>query len=45
MEMEIAFPGGEKVNLTYKGFTDETDQPKNKRGDGSAPEGDTDANL
>jgi len=38
MEMEIAFPGGKKVNSTYKGFTVETDQPKNKGGDGSAAE-------
>jgi len=38
MEMEITFPGGKKVNSTYKGFTVETDQPKNKGGDGAAPE-------
>jgi len=38
MEMEITFPGGKKVNSTYKGFTLETDQPKNEGGDGSAPE-------
>ncbi|MBW2562759.1 MAG: OsmC family protein [Deltaproteobacteria bacterium] len=38
MEMEITFPGGKKVNSTYKGFTVETDQPKNEGGDGSAPE-------
>ena len=38
MEMEITFPGGKKVNSTYKGFTVETDQPKDEGGDGSAPE-------
>ena len=38
MEMKITFPGGKKVNSTYKGFTLETDQPKNEGGDGSAPE-------
>ena len=38
MEMEIFFPGGKKVNSTYKGFTVETDQPKSEGGDGSAPE-------
>jgi len=38
MEMEITFPGGKKVNSTYKGFSVETDQPKNEGGDGSAPE-------
>jgi len=38
MEMEVTFPGGKKVNSTYKGFTVETDQPKNEGGDGSAPE-------
>lgn len=38
MEMEISFPGGKKVNSTYKGFTVETDQPLNEGGDGSAPE-------
>jgi len=38
MEMVVFFPGGKKVNSTYKGFTIETDQPKNEGGDGSAPE-------
>jgi len=38
MEMEIDFPGNKKVNASYKGFTIETDQPKNEGGDGSAPE-------
>jgi len=38
MEMEISFPGGKKVNATYKGFTIETDQAKDEGGEGSAPE-------
>lgn len=38
MEMEVFFPGGKRVNSTYRGFTVETDQPKNEGGDGSAPE-------
>jgi len=38
MGMEIVFPGNKKVNAVYKGFTIETDQPKNEGGDGSAPE-------
>ena len=38
MEMEITFPGGKKVNSTYKGFTVETDQPKDEGGDETAPE-------
>jgi len=38
MEMEISFPGGKKVNSTYKGFTVETDQAKDEGGEGSAPE-------
>jgi len=37
-EMEVFFPGGKKVNSTYKGFTVKTDQPKNEGGDGTAPE-------
>ena len=37
-EMEIFFPGGKKVNSTYKGFTVATDQPRNEGGDGAAPE-------
>ena len=37
-EMEVFFPGGKKVNSTYKGFTVETDQPRNEGGDGAAPE-------
>ena len=38
MLMDISFPGGKKVNATYKGFTVATDQPKDEGGDGSAPE-------
>ena len=38
MEMEVFFPGGKKVNSTYKGFTVKTDQSKNEGGDGTAPE-------
>jgi putative redox protein len=38
MEMKIEFPGGKKVNSTYKGYTVQTDQPKDEGGDGAAPE-------
>jgi ribosomal protein S12 methylthiotransferase accessory factor len=38
MEMVIDFPGGKRVNSTYKGFTVKTDQPKSEGGDDSAPE-------
>ena len=38
MEMNVNFPGGKKVNATYKGFTIETDQTKEEGGGGSAPE-------
>jgi uncharacterized OsmC-like protein len=38
MEMQIGFPGGKRVNSTYKGFTVKTDQPPSEGGDGSAPE-------
>ncbi len=38
MQMDISFPGGLKVNSTYKGFTVATDQPKDEGGDGTAPE-------
>lgn len=38
MQMDIHFPGGKKVNSTYKGFTIKTDQPKEEGGDGTAPE-------
>jgi ribosomal protein S12 methylthiotransferase accessory factor len=36
--MEVYFPGGKRVNATYKGFTIETDQTKEEGGEGSAPE-------
>ena len=38
MEMVIDFPGGKRVNSTYKGFTVKTDQPVNEGGGNSAPE-------
>ena len=38
MQMDISFPGGKKVNSTYKGFTVATDQPRDEGGDGTAPE-------
>lgn len=37
MEMEVYFPGNQKVNATYKGFTIATDQPESVGGDGTAP--------
>ncbi len=37
-EMAVFFPGGKKVNSTYRGFTVETDQPTEDGGDGTAPE-------
>ena len=36
--MEIYFPGGKKVDAKYKGFTINTDQPKDDGGEGTAPE-------
>ncbi len=38
MDMIITFPGGKKVNSTYKGFTVKTDQPVDEGGEGTAPE-------
>jgi len=38
MYMQIEFPGGKRVNSTYKGFTVKSDQPKSEGGDDSAPE-------
>jgi putative redox protein len=38
MEMNVYFPGGKKVNASYKGFTIATDQAKSEGGDESAPE-------
>ena len=37
MDMEITFPGGQKVDALYKGFTICTDQSKKDGGDESAP--------
>jgi ribosomal protein S12 methylthiotransferase accessory factor len=38
MNMEIAFPGGKRVDAQFKGFTVKTDQPKEDGGDGTASE-------
>ena len=38
MDMKITFPGGKKVDATYKGFTIRTDQPVSAGGEGSALE-------
>lgn len=38
MEMEISFNGGKRVTSNYKGFTVETDQPREEGGGGTAPE-------
>lgn len=35
--MKIYFPGGQKVNADYKGFTIKTDQPEAEGGENSAP--------
>ena len=37
MDMRIRFPGGKRVNATYKGFTIKTDQPTESDGESSAP--------
>jgi uncharacterized OsmC-like protein len=37
MEMKIRFPGGKRVVSDYKGFTIETDQPKEEGGENTAP--------
>ena len=37
MEMEITFPGGERVDAHFSGFTVHTDQPVRDGGEGSAP--------
>ena len=37
MDMRIRFPGGKRVNATYKGFAIKTDQPTESDGEGSAP--------
>ncbi len=36
-EMEIHFPGGQKVDAQYEGFTIHTDQPVEDGGNNSAP--------
>ena len=36
-EMEISFPGGQKVDAQYRGFTIKTDQLVEDGGEGSAP--------
>jgi len=38
MDMEISFPGGNKVDAKYKGFVIKTDQPIHSGGEGTAPE-------
>lgn len=35
--MEIRFPGGQRVDAYYKGFTIRTDQPEAEGGENSAP--------
>jgi putative redox protein len=35
--MKVTFPGGKRVDASYRGFTVRTDQPKEAAGDGSAP--------
>ena len=37
MDMMINFPGGKKVNATYKGLTIKTDLPEKDGGEGTAP--------
>ena len=37
MEMEVAFPGGARVDADYNGFVIKTDQPWQGGGEGSAP--------
>jgi uncharacterized OsmC-like protein len=37
MEMEISFPGGKKVDSSFKGYTVQTDQSEKQGGEGSAP--------
>ena len=37
MTMEISFPGGKKVDASFKGFTIKTDQSEKDGGEGSAP--------
>ena len=37
MDMEITFPGGQRVEAVFKGHTITTDQPLDSGGDGIAP--------
>ncbi len=37
MNMEISFPGGQKVDASYNGFTVPTDQPSKSGGNDTAP--------
>jgi putative redox protein len=36
-DMKVIFPGGKRVNVEYKGFVIETDQPVYAGGEGKAP--------
>lgn len=38
MEMEISFPGGQRVDAEFNGFMVRTDQPPEMGGQGTAPE-------
>lgn len=38
MQIELSFPGGDRVDAHFKGFTVATDQSKRSGGGGSAPE-------
>jgi len=38
MEINIDFPGGQKVNASFNGFKINTDQPKESGGGGTAPD-------
>jgi ribosomal protein S12 methylthiotransferase accessory factor len=38
MDMIVTFPGGKRVDAVAEGFTLHTDQPRDRGGDGSAPE-------
>lgn len=37
MDMEICFPGGQKVDALFRGFTIKTDQSREDGGDNTAP--------
>lgn len=37
MEMTVTFPGGKRVDASFRGMTVKTDQPVSAGGDGSAP--------